>query len=381
MDVFADKTSNLGEIIAKNRKALGWTQERLAKYLGITKASISKWETGQSYPHIMLLPELATLFDMSIDELLSYESKLSNREIERITKHLVSVREAEGVVPSLERLDYYLRRHGNCPEFLSNAITFLIFTAILSETKKTREQCFDLALELIQDIQRLSTDPKLILAARGREATIELFRGEFDKVIAKGEQSLAINGHFLQISFLEALRDGKKYERLEEVSQILLLRHVQAVLSILTIYMSIPNLDFSRFETLFKAGSDLGKTLDLETVPDTGIFGFIAQAAMNYSRFEQNDYALRLLETYVQKLQQLPKPLTVDKHRIFGQLQRHAEDFRFTNELAAVGDNTFHHFLAKLILTNPNLEAVRAEPEFPELAAILKRMLSQDLQE
>lgn len=121
MDVFAAKTLNLGEIIAENRKKIGWTQERLAKYLGITKASISKWETGQSYPHIMLLPELASLFDISIDDLLSYESKLSNSEIERIARHLVSIREVQGIVPSLERLDYYLRRHANCPEFLANA--------------------------------------------------------------------------------------------------------------------------------------------------------------------------------------------------------------------------------------------------------------------
>ncbi len=177
MDVFAAKTLNLGEIIAENRKKIGWTQERLAKYLGITKASISKWETGQSYPHIMLLPELASLFDISIDDLLSYESKLSNSEIERIARHLVSIREAQGIVPSLERLDYYLRRHANCPEFLANAVTFLVFTALLSEQKKTREQCFDLALELIQDIQRLSTDPELIIAAQGHEVSC----GHFEK--------------------------------------------------------------------------------------------------------------------------------------------------------------------------------------------------------
>lgn len=36
MDVFAEKTLNLAEIIADRRKALGWTQERMANYLGIT---------------------------------------------------------------------------------------------------------------------------------------------------------------------------------------------------------------------------------------------------------------------------------------------------------------------------------------------------------
>ncbi|WP_419762087.1 helix-turn-helix domain-containing protein, partial [Bacillus mobilis] len=39
-------------------------------YNGITKASVSKWETGQSYPDITFLPLLASYFNISIDELI-----------------------------------------------------------------------------------------------------------------------------------------------------------------------------------------------------------------------------------------------------------------------------------------------------------------------
>ena len=52
-------------------------QDELATFLGVTKASVSKCENGQSMPDILLLPELATYFDVSVDELLGYEPQLS----------------------------------------------------------------------------------------------------------------------------------------------------------------------------------------------------------------------------------------------------------------------------------------------------------------
>ena len=38
------------------------TQEDVADYLGITAQSVSKWERGESYPDITLLPALANIF-------------------------------------------------------------------------------------------------------------------------------------------------------------------------------------------------------------------------------------------------------------------------------------------------------------------------------
>jgi len=53
------KEINFAAIITEKRRAKGITQDELAAYTGVTKASVSKWETGQSYPDITLLPVLA----------------------------------------------------------------------------------------------------------------------------------------------------------------------------------------------------------------------------------------------------------------------------------------------------------------------------------
>lgn len=67
-------TMKLNEQIAFLRKAKGITQEELAKALGVTNQSVSKWESGQCCPDIQLLPELAGYFAVSVDELLGYKS-------------------------------------------------------------------------------------------------------------------------------------------------------------------------------------------------------------------------------------------------------------------------------------------------------------------
>ena len=67
-------TIKINEQIAFLRKQKGLTQEELAKALGVTNQSVSKWESGQCCPDIQLLPELAKYFEVSIDELMGYKS-------------------------------------------------------------------------------------------------------------------------------------------------------------------------------------------------------------------------------------------------------------------------------------------------------------------
>ena len=78
----------LAQNISRIRKENRLTQEDLATFLGVTKASVSKWETGQSHPDIELLPRIATYFGISIDELLGYEPQMSRQAIRIICAKL-----------------------------------------------------------------------------------------------------------------------------------------------------------------------------------------------------------------------------------------------------------------------------------------------------
>lgn len=60
---------SLGTKIAYYRKNLNITQDALAQKLGVTNQAVSKWESDQCCPDVMLLPELADIFGVRIDEL------------------------------------------------------------------------------------------------------------------------------------------------------------------------------------------------------------------------------------------------------------------------------------------------------------------------
>ena len=60
---------SIGKNIAKYRKSKGLTQEELGAKLGVTNQAVSKWESEVSMPDIMLLPEIATVLNITLDDL------------------------------------------------------------------------------------------------------------------------------------------------------------------------------------------------------------------------------------------------------------------------------------------------------------------------
>lgn len=64
----------LGDRINKYRIEAGYSQEALAKELGVSRQSVFKWEKGESIPDVSKIVLLSEILSVSIDELLSRES-------------------------------------------------------------------------------------------------------------------------------------------------------------------------------------------------------------------------------------------------------------------------------------------------------------------
>ena len=62
----------IGLNIARKRKELGYTQQRLAEKLNISFQAVSKWEKGAAAPDISLLPQIAHILNTSVDALVGY---------------------------------------------------------------------------------------------------------------------------------------------------------------------------------------------------------------------------------------------------------------------------------------------------------------------
>lgn len=67
----------LAEKIMEMRKKNGWSQEELAYQLGVSRQSVSKWESGASIPDLERILKLSEIFGVSTDYLLKEEIELA----------------------------------------------------------------------------------------------------------------------------------------------------------------------------------------------------------------------------------------------------------------------------------------------------------------
>jgi len=91
---------NIADNLKRLRKERKLTQEDLAKFIGVSFQVISKWECGDSYPDVTMLPVLAKFFNITVDELIGAEEENTKTD-EKVLKM------------TIEELDFLVRTY-NC---------------------------------------------------------------------------------------------------------------------------------------------------------------------------------------------------------------------------------------------------------------------------
>lgn len=76
----------LGESLAQARKKAGLTQEAVAEKLGVSRQTISKWETDETLPDIRQSKKLASLYHITLDELVAFDI-----DVQELTEMINSV--------------------------------------------------------------------------------------------------------------------------------------------------------------------------------------------------------------------------------------------------------------------------------------------------
>lgn len=84
---------NLGNNLFQARKKAGLSQEIVAEKLGVSRQTISKWETDETVPDIYQSKKLAKLYNLSLDELIEFD--IDVKEIEEVIKNTNEEKEAK----------------------------------------------------------------------------------------------------------------------------------------------------------------------------------------------------------------------------------------------------------------------------------------------
>lgn len=79
------------ENLTQLRKLHNFSQEELAEKINVSRQTLSKWETGESVPDIEKCMALASVFDVTLDDLVNFSSPVSGLNVPPRGKHVFGV--------------------------------------------------------------------------------------------------------------------------------------------------------------------------------------------------------------------------------------------------------------------------------------------------
>lgn len=147
------KQVSISTCIQERRILNGYTQEELARRIGVSKAAVSKWECGQSMPDIALLPKLASLFSVTIDELLGYEPQASTEKKAEVRSRLIELLD-EDVGTALGFADEQSALYWSDPELL-RVISMTLWAKAAEQSCAGQGGAFSWDAGLVEFVERL----------------------------------------------------------------------------------------------------------------------------------------------------------------------------------------------------------------------------------
>jgi len=100
------------ERLRKNRLSKNLTQEQLAQAIKISPQSVSKWERGDGYPDITLLPRIANFFKISVDELIGNDETTQEDDINGFVDRYFKIPTSkDGYLEKLELAKEYYEKY------------------------------------------------------------------------------------------------------------------------------------------------------------------------------------------------------------------------------------------------------------------------------
>ncbi|WP_222708620.1 helix-turn-helix domain-containing protein [Paenibacillus sp. N3.4] len=155
------KEINLASVIVAKRRDKGITQDELAAYIGVSKSSVSKWETGQSYPDITFLPQLAAYFNISIDELMGYSPQMERTDIAKLYTRLASDFASLPFEDVVTECAIIIKKYYACFPLLLQIVKLYTNHFMLAGTQERKEALLNETVTLCERIQAESDDAQL----------------------------------------------------------------------------------------------------------------------------------------------------------------------------------------------------------------------------
>lgn len=381
----------IGNEIARRRKLREITQQELAAFMNVSKASVSKWETGQSYPDITSLPLLAAYFDCSVDDLLIFDSQLSPKEIQRIYQLLKDAFQTKTPSEVLALAQSFIKRYYSCYPFLLQMGSFYLNhwdllpdvpVADSSEGQTSEEALMEAKkttylkeAEILYQRIIAHGDNALAQQAKQIEAYCLLMRNKPDEVLATlGTKSLSFLPNESLIA--AAYQQKNDLQQAEIVYQSTIYQYLIIFMSLLTNYLAMLTHDENQMEKTFKRGLALIEHFQLAQLHPISVLNFLAAGMVSFAALGKEDLLADALAKYVKTVATTPEEIFLKGDDYFHNIDDWISELELGSQIPRNSSSVKKQFLELAQLT-PFFEPYQEISPFKELFQRLSKLAAQ----
>lgn len=356
----------IGKKIAQSRKQKAITQEELANYLGVSKPAVSKWESGQSYPDILLLPVLASYFNITVDELLSYEPQMEKEEVRKLYQRLAGDFAKKPFEQVYEECERYIKKYFSCWYLQYKVALLYVNHSSLAGTQKQMEEILFRAIEIFERVSVSCEDVTLAKQSLQLKALCYLSLQQPQEAvdILEGLCEQQLQPETLLIKAYQMLGDKKKaMAYLHGTVFINLSNLLGRVTDFLMMYADQPD----KADHYYKIFMKLCELFEIEQLEPSILYNIYYTAAYVFLMQDRKQEALDELEKYVNLVVKSNRgEFILHGNQLLDELEEYMTliDAEIT---APRSSEVIWRDIKNIMLQNPVFAALEEEPRFQQL--------------
>jgi transcriptional regulator with XRE-family HTH domain len=364
-------TINLGKIISSKRREKGITQEELANHLGVSKPAVSKWESGQSYPDILLLPVLASYFNISIDNLIGYEPQMEKEDIRKLYHRLADDFAKKAFHSVYTECEEYVKKYFSC-WYLQYQIGILYLNhSTLAGSPEQVQVVLQRAVEIFEAVEKYCEDISFAKQAMQLKAYAYL---TLQKPVEAIDILEKLNEPLIRTETLlvRAYQMNGDNEKALEYLQGFTFENLNIMLSAAPDFFQMYADKPDKMDLFYEIFIKLIEVFELEQLYPAKIYSIYLVAAAIYVMQGRNEKALDVLEKYVKLAKDsLHDEFQLHGNRIFDLIENYLKTI--DAELSAPRNaEVIWKDIKNVIAENPAFAALESEPRFHKIKRALK---------
>jgi transcriptional regulator with XRE-family HTH domain len=368
--IFFMKEINIGKVLVNKRKEKGITQDELANYIGVSKASVSKWETGQSYPDVTFLPQLAAYFNISIDDLMNYKPQMTKEDIRKLYHKLSADFVSKPFVEVMDHCRTIIKKYYACFPLLQQIGMLFLNHGMLAGDAEKREALIGEAKELFVRVTRESENVELAKQALYAESSCCMALGDANAALELLE-GISAPSLYTETLLIAAHQMTGQTEKAKTALQAAIYQHIVALCGLFPSYFALYQNDSKRYEEGLRRVSAIADAFAIKRLHPGVLANLYISAAQGYAAQGNKDNALDMLQQYTELVTGNIYPLRLQGDDFFNLLDN------WLNELdlgtaPPRDEKTIKKSMADTVISNPAFSALTAEPRFQRIAEKLE---------